>query len=218
MVHGNHPRFNDNSYVHFVTTRTYESRPYFRNEEFCRILMDELGFYAEKYGFSLLGYVIMPDHVHLLLWWDKVEKPDLNISKIMQGIKGATARQIIGLTTGRLEHMLQPCSMTVPKSTRSHKRKLRYRLWQHGFYDFNIYAEEKLVEKLNYIHHNPVKAGLVSLPDDYKWSSYKLYFDTPKVGQSISSPDMHLEQMLQGTHDNTRLFDRFLETVKERHG
>lgn len=192
-LHKNLPKFNDNSYVHFVTATTHENRPYFKNEELCRILMEELEFYAKKYGFTLLGYVIMPDHVHLLLWWDKIEKPDLNISKIMQGIKGATARRIIGLMiSGRLEHLLQPTSMTARKSTKSHKRNLRYRLWQHGFYDFNIYTEEKLVEKLDYIHHNPVKAGLVSSPGDYNWSSYKLYFDTPRLGQSISSPGMAL--------------------------
>jgi putative transposase len=150
-----------------------------------------LEFYRDKYGFTLLGYVIMPDHVHLLLWWDKMEKPDLNISKIMQGVKGATARRIIGLMiSARLEHPLQPCSVTVPKNTKSHKRNLRYRLWQHGFYDFNIYSEEKLAEKLNYIHHNPVKSGLVSSPTDYKWSSYKLYSDTPGVTESIRSPDI----------------------------
>jgi putative transposase len=50
-------------------------------------------------------------------------------------------------------------------------------LWQAGFYDFNVYSEEKLKEKLNYIHGNPVKAGLVLSPRDYRWSSYKEYFE-----------------------------------------
>lgn len=52
----------------------------------------------------------------------------------------------------------------------------RFRLWQPGFYDFNVYTEEKLLEKLNYMHNNPVKAGLASSPEEYRWSSYKEYY------------------------------------------
>lgn len=202
------PKFNDNSYAHFVTTRTYENRPYLKNEEFSNILLKETGFYSAKYGFEVLGWVIMPDHVHLLLWWDKEEKPTLTISKIMQGIKAGTAMRIIGLLKGKgLEQVLQPTRRDGRREdtqgervlqpthkrddglervlqatqkdfadSKSHKRNLRYRLWQPGFYDFNIHSEEKLSEKLNYMHNNPVKAGLVLSPCDYKWSSYKKYF------------------------------------------
>lgn len=108
----------------------------------------------------------------------------------MQGVKGVTARRIIDLMVGNgLEQMLQPTPHVLQptpmrreqmpsltqKSAKSHRRNLRYRLWQRGFYDFNIYSEEKLLEKLNYVHHNPVRAGLVLSPGDYKWSSYRLY-------------------------------------------
>jgi len=175
-------KFNDDSYAHFVTTRTYENQPYFKNEEFSNILLKEIGFYSEKYGFEVLGWVIMPDHVHLLLWWDKEENSALSISKIMQGIKAGTAMRIIGLLKskglergGGLERVLQATRKDCAVS-KSHKRNLRYRLWQPGFYDFNVHSEEKFLEKLNYMHNNPVKAGLVSSPCDYKWSSYKKYF------------------------------------------
>ncbi|HUV52570.1 MAG TPA: transposase [Dehalococcoidia bacterium] len=190
----NLPKFNDNSYVHFVTTRTYENHPYFENDEFLNILLEELKFYSKKNGFTLMGYVIMPDHVHLLLWWDKEEKPGLSISKIMQVVKGATSRQIVDLVqTKGLEQTLQAthkesgtqrtCKRELQAihesgiGSKSHKRNLRHRIWQPGFYDFNVHSEEKLLEKLNYMHNNPVKAGLVSSPQDYKWSSFKEYFE-----------------------------------------
>ena len=204
MLQKNRPKFDDNSYVHFVTTGTYKNTPYFRDEGFCRILLEELDSYSNRYSFMLMGYVIMPDHVHLLLWWDRGERPQLSISKIMQGIKGVTARRIIDLMVANgLEQMLQPTPRMLASTPRvlqpplriypptpmtseqsssqtqhgveSHRRNLRYRLWQRGFYDFNIYSEEKLLEKLNYVHHNPVRAGLVLSPGDYKWSSYRLY-------------------------------------------
>lgn len=182
-------KFDDNSYVHFITTGTFKNLPYFRNEECCQVLLEELEFYSSKFEFTLPGYVIMPDHLHLLLWWDKTEKYGLSVSKIMQCIKGAAARRIISLKiSGSLEHLLQATSEIVRNNSKSHKRNIKHRLWRRGFYDFNIYTEEKLAEKLNYIHHNPVKAGLVSEPGNYRWSSYKLYFGTSTLGKSISSP------------------------------
>ena len=188
VLHKNPPKFNNDSCVHFTTTATYENRPYFRDEEFCRILLEEAEFYSKKYSFTLIGYAIMPDHLHLLLWWDREERQELSISKIMQAIKGTTARRIIDLmVVNRSEQMLRPTPMRqvqtpslTQKSPKLHKRNLRYRLWQHGFYDFNIYSEEKLLEKLNYVHYNPVRAGLVLSPDDYRWSSYRLYFSEAK--------------------------------------
>ncbi len=76
--------------------------------------------------------------------------------------------------SGESEQMLQ--SIHRKADSKSHTQNLKYRLWQPGFYDFNIYSEENLLEKLNYIHGNPVKARLVLSPSDYEWSSYGLYF------------------------------------------
>ena len=58
---------------------------------------------------------------------------------------------------------------------KAHKQNIKHRLWQRGFYDFNIYNEETLTEKLDYIHNNPVKSGLTTSPGDYTWSSYRFY-------------------------------------------
>ena len=187
-MYKNLPKLNDNSYVHFITTNTYENRPYFRNEEFCRVLLGEVEFYSRKFGFTLTGYVIMPAHLHLLLWWDTEERLELTVSKIMQGIKGTAARRIIDLMiVNELEQMLRPTNIRrkqipslMQENIKSHKRNLRNRLWQPGFHDFNIYSEEKLLEKLDYIHYNPVKAGMVVSPGDYKWSSFRFYFSEEK--------------------------------------
>ena len=174
VAYKNLPRFSEDSYAHFVTTRTCESRPYFEGKELCQIFIEELEFYRKKYGFALMGYVIMPDHVYLLLWWDKEGKPGLSISKIMNSIKTMTTKRIKrrlfyngGVNyLGRLADVSQPIS----------ESRNSFRLWQPSFYDFNIHSEEKLLEKLDYIHNNPVKAGLASSPCDYKWSSHKDYF------------------------------------------
>ena len=138
--------------------------------------MEELRFYSEKLTFVLAGYVIMPDHVHLILWWDKEPERELTISKIMQGIKGAAAKRAIDLAKNKgLERMLQATHQN-DGSSQSHRLNLRYRIWQPGFYDFNIYSEVKLREKLDYMHNNPVKAGLVEIASEYQWSSFNEYF------------------------------------------
>ncbi|MCK4964120.1 MAG: hypothetical protein KAH98_02530 [Dehalococcoidia bacterium] len=60
-----------------------------------------------------------------------------------------------------------------------------FRLWQPGFYDFNIYSEEKL----DYIHNNPVSAGLVLSSGDYEWSSYHLYFSEERKANTAVSAE-----------------------------
>jgi len=87
------PKFDDNSYAHFITTNTYKNYPFFRDEGLSQILLEELGFYSGKLSFALVGYVIMPAHVHLLLWWDSEEKPKLGISNIMSRIKTMTSKR-----------------------------------------------------------------------------------------------------------------------------
>ncbi|MCK4362825.1 MAG: transposase [Dehalococcoidia bacterium] len=188
------PKFDDNSHVHFITTNTYKNYPFFRDERLSEILLEELRFYSGKLGFALVGYVIMPAHVHLLIWWSRDDKQLLNISKIMQVIKGATARKIIDLLRGRSEHLLRPIAirreqMLSPTrenvSSQYHIRSPKFRLWQPGFYDFNIYSEEKL----DYIHNNPVSAGLVLSSGDYEWSSYHLYFSEERKANTAVSAE-----------------------------
>ena len=113
----------------------------------------------------------MPDHVHLLLWWDSEENPTLGISNIMSRIKTMTskrAKRYLFYDSG-IEYVDKLADVGQPTQG-------SFRLWQPGFYDFNIFSEEKLLEKLDYIHSNPVRAGVVLSPGDYKWSSYEEYF------------------------------------------
>ncbi|MBT4513454.1 MAG: hypothetical protein HOC20_14770 [Chloroflexi bacterium] len=165
------PKSSDNSYAHFVTTKTYHQNPYFSDDILAGIMKEELEFYAGKYSFSLLGYVVMPDHLHLICWRDIDEKPDLTISRIMNSIKAMTSKRVKRyLFYGQNSHYLD--SLTdVGQATQRH-----FRLLQAGFYDFNIYSESKLAEKLNYMHVNPVKAGLATTRNNYHWSSHKSYF------------------------------------------
>ncbi|MBI4721862.1 MAG: hypothetical protein HY769_02510 [Candidatus Stahlbacteria bacterium] len=122
-------------------------------------------------------YVIMPEHLHLLVWWDINENKDLTILKIMHGIKGHSAVRIRDYikNTGRLKPLLQPDESR--GSHLPHKCGLRHKIWQSGFYDFNILSCDKLNEKINYIHNNLFKDKRITSPEDYPYSS-KLFYDT----------------------------------------
>ncbi len=189
-------RYNQPGDIHFVTFKTHLRRPIFKDDHCCIILLEELDFYRRKYGLKIYGYVILPDHVHCLIYF---EDEKLTISKIIQGIKGASARNIVDYFArqGRQEHLLLSPSLisaepmlratqrsmglteqmlrAIPRDPGAHKRNLKYRLWQPSFYDFNIYSRKKFDEKLSYIHNNPIKHGLVKDLAQYKYSSFRNY-------------------------------------------
>jgi len=65
--------------------------------------------------------------------------------------------------------------------SKSHNQNLKHHLWQPGFYDLNTYSEKTLLDKLDYIHNKPVKAGLFTSPGDYPWSSYRFYLSEERT-------------------------------------
>jgi hypothetical protein len=99
----------------------------------------------------------------------------------LQSIRGYSARLIIEYykSLGSWEQLLPATRVSADKL---HRRNLQYKIWQEDYYDFNIFTLQKYQEKLNYIHNNPVKAGLVEKPQNYKWSSYRsLYLGDDEV-------------------------------------
>ncbi|MFH1207047.1 MAG: transposase [Patescibacteria group bacterium] len=170
-----------------MTTKTFKNKPLFIDEKCCGIVLKDIEFYRQKLGFRVVGYCLMPDHLHLIVWWDADEHKGLTISKIVQAIKGHSAKEIINyMKTGRRKPSLSPSSAAsagsrLPKAYRWINRGHVHtpgteKIWQPSFYDFNIYSEKKLLEKLAYIHDNPRRAGLVMQATDYPFSSARNYF------------------------------------------
>ena len=117
-----------------------------------------------RYRFVVVGYVVMPEHVHLLL----SESERGNPSKVMQAIKQGFARRL--LRNLRAAHDLRQGSLWNTALDDGH-------IWQARFYDFVVFSEKKRVEKLCYMHRNPVKRGLVLEPQQWNWSSCRHYAD-----------------------------------------
>ncbi|MCI0530608.1 MAG: transposase [candidate division Zixibacteria bacterium] len=136
------------NHIYFITTVTHKRKRFFDGENNCEILLRVVRYYRERLSFRVYGYVILPDHIHAL-----IQVPEgLDISTIMHCIKRASAYQI-----NQILHTKGP-------------------VWQAGYHEHVIRDEKDLKGRLNYIHKNPLKAGLVENLEYYKFSSFRNYY------------------------------------------
>jgi putative transposase len=116
----------------------------------------------ERYQFVVVGYVIMPEHIHLLI--SEPHEEENNPSIVMQALKLGFTRRIVVEAKRRSNPAQAALLDQAPQ-----------RIWQKRFYDFNVWTEKKRVEKLRYMHRNPVQRGLVKSPELWPWSSFRAY-------------------------------------------
>lgn len=156
-------RYNGKGDLHFVTFSCYRRLALLGAARAGDVFVRALGEVRKKYGIQLVGYVVMPEHVHLLIGESKLGMPStvvhslkLRVSKRMRrGIRKKSSRQrMLPFRGGETE---------LPQ------------FWQKRFYDFSVYSPAKRHEKLDYMHRNPVTRGLVKDPQDWVWSSYSSY-------------------------------------------
>ena len=148
-------------HLHFITCSCYRRLPFLGSARSRDRFLAMLEQTRQKYRFVVVGYVVMPEHIHLLLTEPEVGTP----STVMQVLKQRTARALL------------------PKRKRANPRQRnlfggeprRRAFWQARFYDFNVWTTNKRAEKLRYMHRNPVKRGLVETPEQWRWSSYRFY-------------------------------------------
>jgi REP-associated tyrosine transposase len=157
--------------LQFITASTYRRVPLFASPRFCREFARVLDPLRSEFNFRLLGGVLMPEHFHLLIW----PQPADATSRIVQQLKQRTAASI--LRTLRENSRQAWCARTLARLRlpRSVHDPSEFRLGQRRFYPFAIYSEKNRLEKLNYVHANPVKRGLVRSPDQWPWSSFRYY-------------------------------------------
>jgi len=138
-------------HLHFITFSCYRRLPLLETARARDAFVTELGRLRDEMGFHLIGYVVMPEHVHLL-----VSEPSLGTpSTVLQKLKLRVSRKL-----------------RKPFDERGETRRA---FWQARFYDFNVYSKGKRMEKLHYMHANPVIRGLVKQPKDWPWSSWSFY-------------------------------------------
>lgn len=151
-------------HLHFITFSCYCRLPLLRSVPARNAFVRALCETRSEYDFKLVGYVVMPEHVHLLI----SEPSRANPSIVLKMLKQRVSRELRAIGPRPLP-AVEPTLPFVP-----HQPPLR-QFWQRRFYDFNVWSRRKKIEKLNYMHMNPVKRGLVENPFDWPWSSFAFY-------------------------------------------
>jgi putative transposase len=150
--------------LHFITFSCYRRLPFLRTARARNVFLIVLNDVRQRYQFAIVGYVVMPEHVHLLLSEPKKGNPSLVVQVLKQRVSRRLRRRASPATSARQPRLWLDLP---PAAQRS--------FWQRRFYDFNVWSRKKRTEKLNYMHMNPVKRGLVENAKLWPWSSYRFY-------------------------------------------
>ena len=156
-------RFDKGSEYHFTTSSTYEKQQVLAIPGIPEIILDFLNALRKECKLLVHGFVIMPNHLHLV-WHIPLET---GISRAMKLLKGRTSRHILALF--RADPDFEIGTLTKPNG--------RLALWLQRYHDFNILTEDKLREKIDYCHFNPVRWGLVKSPEEWPYSSFRSWYD-----------------------------------------
>jgi len=144
-------RYHHTGQSHFVTSTCYHRHSLFTSDASRRVFESALERVRRSFRLRVYGYVVMPDHIHLL-----VSEPERGtLADAVKSLKQGVARRLIG----DADHF-----------------------WQKRYYDFNVRNRAQFIEKLHYIHWNPVKKELCELPEDWPWSSF-LHHATGSAGR-----------------------------------
>ena len=156
-----------------MTISCYRRLQFFRHETVRDTFVDAMRLTRDKFGVRWLGYVVMPEHVHVLVL-PQTEARDVPtpISDVLRQLKGACGRRgkMALREVWRRDGSLGTSALDAWATGDGPKP-----LWKTRGYDFNVVREDKVVEKLEYMHGNPVRRGLVDRPEQWRWSSYRFY-------------------------------------------
>lgn len=156
-------RYYGSGHLHFLTFSCYRRQPYLGTRAARDVFVKILDEVRARHQFRVVGYVVMPEHVHLLL----SEPVTGNPSKVLQVLKQKVSR---ALRKNPRRSASAQLSLALPETGTNAAA-----FWQRRFYDFNVWSAKKVKEKLEYMHINPVKRTLVQHPKDWPWSSWSYY-------------------------------------------
>lgn len=160
---GRREHFNIPCHAHELTFSCFQNRQFLSNQDYCQYLADTISLCIQRHSFKLWAYVFMPTHVHLLIY---PTSDSYDMAKILQSIKQPVSRRVMAQARKSGSRRLEQFS--------TGDKAKPHRFWQvGGGYDRNIVSRIALVKAIDYIHNNPVRAGLVKSAEEWKWSSFR---------------------------------------------
>ncbi len=155
----------ENNSIYFMTSTIIEWIPVFTKKKYFDIIVQSLSYCRQKKSLKLFAYVVLDNHIHFIASAD-------NLSQIVRDFKSYTAREIIKTAmSDNRKWVLNQFKYFKKK----YKKDSEYQVWQEGFHPQIITSEEVLKQKVEYIHNNPVKNGVVEEAEHWIYSSAKNY-------------------------------------------
>jgi REP element-mobilizing transposase RayT len=179
------PDFNPD-HLYFVTTSAVQQRHLFRRDVVKRLIVDSLDCMRLRERFELYAFVIMPNHVHLIIQC----RPDDPLADVLRDFKKHMADRLI-------RHYQAECNqaaLSFLASAVTQPGKQRHKVWEDGYNAKDVFSPEFLRQKMTYIHNNPCQAhwNLVEHPEDYIWSSARFYLLRESVIIPLGNADFLL--------------------------
>jgi len=158
-------RIVDSEGLYFLTATVVEWIPAFIGTEPCGVLIDALDFCRKQKGLRLYAYVIMENHLHLVAQADE-------LSRVVQSFKRHTARELLAWAERTNKGWLrnQFAYFKAP-----HKHESIHQVWQEGVHPQLLINDAMVLQKITYIHENPVRRGWVDAPEHWRYSSARNY-------------------------------------------
>ena len=163
-------KIRDQTLPHFITFTVVDWIDVFTRQTYRDIVIESLDYCIKNKGMILFGYVIMGNHIHMI-----IQSQEAQLSDLIRDFKKFTAKSILekiqNSPESRREWMLERFKL----ATESHSRNKNYQLWQYGNHPEEVYSNKFMWTKLEYIHLNPVRAGIVEKASHYVYSSASNY-------------------------------------------
>jgi REP element-mobilizing transposase RayT len=163
-------KIRDQTLPHFITVTVVDWIDVFTRQTYKDVIIESLDYCIQNKGMILYGYVIMSNHIHMI-----IQSQEATLSDLIRDFKKFTAKSILekiqNSPESRRDWMLERFKL----ATESHSRNKNYQFWQYGNHPEEVYSNKFMWIKLDYIHLNPVRAGIVEKASHYVYSSASNY-------------------------------------------
>lgn len=164
--------------IHFITFAVVEWVDVFSRKEYRDIVLDSIRFCQQDKGLLLHCWCIMSNHLHLV-----ISTRNENLSDVLRDFKKYTSKQIIkAISENKQESRREWVLEIFRREGAKNSRNTRFQFWRQDNRPMELYSGKFIIQKMNYVHNNPVEAGIVDNPEHYLYSSAKDYFYSKKCG------------------------------------
>ena len=160
----------DQEGAYYLTLQVVGWVDVFTRQIYRDIIIENLRYCQQNKGLTIFSYVIMSNHIHML-----VQSQHANLSATIRDFKSYTSKLIIETIESGNESRREWMLKQFENAAKEHERNSKYQFWTHENHSEHIYTDKFVRQKLEYIHMNPVRSGIVKQPEDYVYSSASYY-------------------------------------------